>query len=50
MVDSSGPRHNPTYKISVSITNSLEFIGLGSSKQIAEQDAATKLIKAKGIK
>ena len=46
---SQGPRHNPTYKISVSITGSKSFIGTGSSKQQAEQDGAKKLLKYKNI-
>ena len=49
LVDSEGPRHNPIYKISVSITDSKKFIGSGNSKQQAEQDAATKLLKYKNI-
>ena len=49
LVDSGGPRHNPIYKISVSITDSKKFIGSGNSKQQAEQDAATKLLKYKNI-
>ena len=49
LVDSSGPRHKPTYKISVSITGSEEFVGIGGSKQQAEQNAATKLLKDKNI-
>ena len=49
LVNSEGPRHNPIYKISVSIPNSKQFIGIGNSKQQAEQDAATKLLKSKNI-
>ena len=49
LVVSEGPRHNPIYKISVSITDSKKFIGSGNSKQQAEQDAATKLLKYKNI-
>ena len=48
-MNSSGPRHKPIYKISVSINGSKEFIGTGGSKQQAEQSAATKLIKDKNI-
>ena len=44
-LSTSGPRHKPTYKISVSISGSKQFIGLGGSKQQAEQDAAYKLLK-----
>ena len=49
LVSSEGPRHNPVYKISVSISGSKQFIGVGSSKQQAEQDGATKLLKYKNI-
>ena len=50
LVSSSGPRHNPIYKISVSIIGSKSFIGQGNSKQQAEQDGAFKLLKNKNIK
>ena len=49
LISSSGPRHKPTYKISVSITGSKQFIGIGGSKQQAEQNAAAKLLKGKNI-
>ena len=49
LIDSKGPRHNPIYKISVSINNSKQFVGVGNSKQQAEQDGATKLLKYKNI-
>ena len=45
LVSSSGPKHKPTYKISVSIRESKEFIGVGTSKQEAEQNSAAKLLK-----
>ena len=48
-MNSSGPRHKPIYKISVSITGSKQFIGIGGSKQQAEQNAAAKLLKDKNI-
>ena len=48
-INSSGPRHQPTYKISVSISGSRQFIGIGGSKQQAEQNAAAKLLKGKNI-
>jgi len=50
LMNSSGPRHKPIYKISVSITGSKQFIGIGGSKQQAEQNAAAKLLKDKNIK
>ena len=46
---SSGPKHNPIYKINVSIIGSEQFLGIGSSKQEAQQDGANKLLKAKKI-
>lgn len=49
LMGSSGPRHKPTYKISVSITGTRQFFGEGGSKQQAEQNAASKLIKEKNI-
>ena len=49
LIASSGPRHKPTYKISVSISESKQFIGTGGSKQQAEQDGATKLLNNKNI-
>jgi len=49
LVSSEGPRHNPIYKISVSIVGSKRFIGEGNSKQQAEQDGAGKLLREKNI-
>jgi len=49
LVSSEGPKHNPIYKISVSIIDSKSFIGVGNSKQQAEQDGAFKLLKYKNI-
>ena len=49
LIGSSGPKHNPIYKISVSIRESKKFIGVGSSKQGAEQDGAAKLLKGINI-
>ena len=49
LVSSSGPRHNPIYKIAVSIIGSKHFVGVGNSKQQAELDAAAKLLKDKNI-
>ena len=45
LINSSGPRHKPTFKISVSIHGSKLYIGTGSSKQNAQQNAAKKLLK-----
>ena len=49
VVSSSGPRHNPIYKIAVSIIGSKHFIGVGNSKQQAEIDGAAKLLRAKNM-
>ena len=49
LASSSGPRHNPIYKISVSIIGTKQFLGIGNSKQEAEQDGAKKLLKAEKI-
>ena len=45
-----GPKHEPIFKISVSFNDSKAFIGLGSSKKLAEQNAAGSLLKYFGIK
>ena len=45
-LNTQGPRHNPTFKISVSIKGSKNFIGFGNSKKEAEQDAANNLLKS----
>ena len=47
VITSKGPRHKPIYKIGVSIIGSKEFVGMGNSKQSAEQDAASKLVKSR---
>ena len=49
LVSTSGPKHNPLYKISTSIVGSKQFLGIGKSKQQAEQDGAAKLLKKKNI-
>ena len=50
LLSAKGPMHNPTYKISVLIENSKKFVGIGNSKQQAEQDGAAKLLKNLKIK
>ena len=45
LISNEGPRHSPVFKISVSIIGSKEYIGKGNSKQIAQQNGASKLIK-----
>ena len=44
MIESKGPRHNPTFKISVSISGSKKFTGSGNSKQEAQLNAAKHLL------
>ena len=44
-LSNKGPSHNPSFRISVKITNSKLCIGEGTSKKKAEQLAASKLLK-----
>ena len=44
-----GPKHNPTFKISVAITGTKQFIGFGKSKKLAEQNAADNLLTSVGL-
>ncbi len=44
-LSSKGPKHNLTFKICVSIKGSKKFVGVGNSKQKAEQNAAENLLK-----
>ena len=46
----TGPNHNPVFKVQVQIQDSKKFIGHGSSKKSAQQEAALQLIKNLGIK
>ena len=48
-LSSKGPKHNPTFKISVVIDESKQFIGLGNSKKQAQQDGANNLLKSINI-
>ena len=50
IVNFTGPKHNPVYKISVSILGSKSFIGFGKSKQEAEQNGANNLLNNLDIK
>ena len=43
--DASGPKHNPTFRISVKIVGSKKYFGSGKSKQQAEQNSAKNLLK-----
>ena len=49
LISHEGPRHSPIFKISVSISGSKQYVGRGTSKQIAEQDGASKLLKDQNI-
>ena len=44
-----GPNHNPFFQVNVQIQNSKRFLGEGSSKKIAQQNAALKLITSLNI-
>ena len=44
LISNEGLRHSPIFKISVSIVGSRQYVGKGSSKQIAQQDGAYKLL------
>ena len=45
LIENSGPRHKPTFKIAVKIKNTKSTTGKGFSKKDAEQNAATELLK-----
>ncbi len=45
IVSTQGPDHNKKFKVSVSLDGKILSVGTGSSKQEAEQDAATKALK-----
>ena len=40
LISNTGPRHKPIFKVGVKLTNSKFFVGEGSSKKDAEQNAA----------
>ena len=49
LLNSKGPKHNPIFKISVIIDGSKQFVGIGNSKQQAQQNAANNLLKSINI-
>ena len=49
LLSSKGPKHNPIFKVSVIIEGSEQFIGLGNSKKLAQQDGAYNLLKSINI-
>ncbi|MBY0281490.1 MAG: ribonuclease III [Alphaproteobacteria bacterium] len=44
LIESSGPDHEPLFKVEVTIMNKPPYYGIGSSKRIAEQAAASDLL------
>ena len=50
ILSSTGPKHSPTFKISVSIIGTKHVFGIGSSKQEAQKNGALNLIKELNIK
>ena len=50
LVNNSGPKHRPVFKVNVRIKSSKSVDGTGLSKKDAEQDAATNLINILNIK
>ena len=49
VVKLSGPRHKPSYIVSVSIPDLKKEVGKGNSIKSAQQDAAKKILKVIGI-
>ena len=45
LVSNTGPRHKPKFKVGVKLKNSAYIYAIGSSKKIAEQSAASELLK-----
>ena len=45
LVSNTGPRHKPKFKVGVKLKNSTYIYAIGSSKKIAEQFAASELLK-----
>ena len=41
----TGPNHDPSFKVGVTIPNSKKVLGVGKSIKIAQQNAATKLLE-----
>jgi len=46
LISNTGPRHQPIIEVSVKIHNSKKFTAKGSSKKIAEQNAAIKCLES----
>ena len=45
LISNTGPRHKPKFKVGVKLKNSSYIYAIGSSKKIAEQSAASELLK-----
>ena len=45
LLKTKGPKHKPVFHVQVKIKSSKSFDGIGSSKKLAEQDAATSLLR-----
>ena len=45
LVSNTGPRHKPKFKVGVKLKNSTYIYAIGSSKKIAEQSAASELLR-----
>ena len=50
LISNTGPRHKPTFKVGVKISNTNYIFSTGSSKQKAEQSAANELLKSLNTK
>jgi len=50
LIENSGPRHQPTFKIGVKLHNSKFVYAKGNSKKDTEQKAATLFLKNIGQK
>ncbi len=50
LVSNTGPRHKPKFKVGVKLKNSSYIYAIGSSKKIAEQSAASELLKKINLK
>jgi len=49
LLSAKGPKHNPTFKISVTIDGNKKFVGVGNSKQKAQQKAANNFLKENNL-
>ena len=47
--DRTGPDHDPEFTVSVKLPEKIACLGIGRSKRIAEQEAATKMLVREGV-